>query len=105
MATVVDDILDIHKYLMKRRWHSVIKMFEFVKKCFFTGPALLSILTSVYSLSCTSMNNQECKVRPEIVNINSDDPVFSLLVLKQVNAVVVVIISMTHMQKCVFPML
>ena len=51
------------------------------------------------------MNNQECKVRPEIANINSDKPVFSLLVLKQVNAVVVVTISMIPMQNCVFLML
>ena len=27
-------------------------------------------------LSCISMNNQECKVRPQIVNVNGDDPVF-----------------------------
>ena len=27
-------------------------------------------------LSCISMNNQECKVRPQIVNINRDDPMF-----------------------------
>ena len=27
-------------------------------------------------LKCISMNNQECKVRPEIVNANSDEPVF-----------------------------
>ena len=26
-----DDILDIHKYSMKKKWHSVIKMFDFVK--------------------------------------------------------------------------
>ena len=26
--------------------------------------------------SCISMNNQECKVRPQIVNVNEDDPVF-----------------------------
>ena len=51
------------------------------------------------------MNNQECKVRPQIVNVNGDDPVFFLLVLKQVNAVVVVTISMIHMQNCVFLML
>ena len=51
-------------------------MFEFVKKCFFTGLALLSTLTSISSLSCVSMNNQECKVRPQIVNVNSDEPVF-----------------------------
>ena len=51
-------------------------MFEFVKKCFFIGLALLSTLTSVSSLGCVSMNNQECKVRPQIVNVNSDEPVF-----------------------------
>ena len=75
------------------------------QKVFFTGLALLSTLTSVNSLSCISMNNQECKVRPQIVNVNGDDPVFFLLVLKQVNAVVVVTISMIHMQNCVFLML
>ena len=52
------------------------KKFEFVKKCLFAGLALLSTLTSVNSLSFISMNNQECRVRPEIVNANSDDPVF-----------------------------
>ena len=80
-------------------------MLGFIKKCFFTGLAFLSTFTGVNSLSCISMNNQECKVRPQIVNVNGDDPVFFLLVLKQVNAVVVVTISMIHMQKCVFLML
>ena len=51
-------------------------MFGFVKKYFFTGLALLSTLTSVNSLSCISMNNQKCKARPQIVNVNSDEPVF-----------------------------
>ena len=27
-------------------------------------------------LKCISMNNQECKVRPEIININSNEPTF-----------------------------
>ena len=51
-------------------------MFGFIKKCFSTGLAFLSTLTSVNLLSCISMNNQECKVRPQIVNVNSDEPVF-----------------------------
>ena len=72
---------------------------------FFIGLAFLSTLTSVNLLSCISMNNQECKVRPQIVNVNGDDPVFFLLVLKQVNAVVVVTISIIHSQNCVFLML
>ena len=80
-------------------------MLGFIKKCLFTGLAFLSTLTSVNLLSCISMNNQECKVRPQIVNVNGDDPVFFLLVLKQVNAVVVVTISIIHSQNCVFLML
>ena len=51
-------------------------MFGFIKRCFFIGLAFLSTLTSVNSLSCTSMNNQECKVRPEIANLKRDEPVF-----------------------------
>ena len=51
-------------------------MVGFIKICFFTGLAFLSTLTSINSLSCISMNNQECKVRPQIVNINGDDLVF-----------------------------
>ena len=84
-------------------------MFEFIKKMFSTG---LTILSSVNPLNatpfkCVSMTNQKCKGRPQIVNVNSDsdEQYFILLVLKQVNAVVVVIISMIQMQKCVFLML
>ena len=53
-----------------------MKIFGFVKKVFFVGLTILSSFTSVNSLSCISMNNQECKVRPQIVNVNSDEPVF-----------------------------
>ena len=51
-------------------------MLRFIRRCFFTGLVLLSTLTGINSLSCISMNNQECKVRPQIVNVNGDDPVF-----------------------------
>ena len=76
-------------------------MFGFAKKVFFIGLTILSRLTSVNSLSCVSMSNQECKTRPQVVNVNRDEPVF----LKQVNVVVVVIISIIRMQKFVFLML
>ena len=33
-------------------------------------------LSKVNPLECISMNNQECKVRPEIVNVNSKEPIF-----------------------------
>ena len=40
---------------------------------FFTG---LSTLTNVNLLRCISRNNQECKVRPQTVNVNRDELVF-----------------------------
>ena len=35
-------------------------------------------LSNVNLLKCISLNNQECEVRPEIVNVNSDETVFFL---------------------------
>ena len=53
-------------------------MFGFIKKAFLAGLTVLSYVNqlSTNQLSCISMNNQECKVRPEIINVNSDEPVF-----------------------------
>ena len=31
---------------------------------------------NVNSLKCVSMNNQDCKIRPKIINVNSDKPSF-----------------------------
>ena len=47
-----------------------------LKGVFFTWLGFLSSLTRVNLLSCISINNQECKVRPQIVNVNRDAPVF-----------------------------
>ena len=33
-------------------------------------------LSSVNSLECVSMNNQECKIRTEIINLNTYEPMF-----------------------------
>ena len=53
-----------------------IKIFVFIKKIFLTGLVFCSSLVSTTLLSCISMNNQVCKVRPEIINVNSNKPVF-----------------------------
>ena len=42
-------------------------MFSFVKKVFVLGLTVLN---------CASINNQECKVRPKIANINCNNPMF-----------------------------
>ena len=52
-------------------------MFGFVKQIFISAMMFFGCnLSNVNSLKCISMNNQECKVRPQIVNVNSDEPVF-----------------------------
>ena len=51
-------------------------MFVFIKKMFYIGSLFLSSLVIATSLSCISMKNQKCKVRPEIINVNSNEPVF-----------------------------
>ena len=61
-------------------------MFRLIKNTFLVVLTVLSYLNplSATSLSCISINNQKCKVRPEIINVNRDEPVFLffLLVLK-----------------------
>ena len=49
---------------------------DLLKKGFFTVLTILSSLASTISLTCISVNNEECKVRPKIINVNSDEPVF-----------------------------
>ena len=56
-------------------------MFGFIKKMFLTVLSYVNSLSAT-SLSCILMNNQECKVRPEIINVNSDEPIFYLFIIK-----------------------
>ena len=57
-------------------------MFQFIKKVFFIGLTILSDFTNANSLlnaiplSCILMKNRECKTRPQVVNVNSNSPIF-----------------------------
>ena len=51
-----------------------MQIFRTVKKVFLLGLTILSNFTN--ALDCISMKNQECKVRPEIIIINSSNPMF-----------------------------
>ena len=53
-----------------------MKIFGFIKKVLFIGLITLSNLTNATPLSCISMNDQSRKARPQIVNANSNNPVF-----------------------------
>ena len=57
-----------------------MEIFSFAGKFFALGLTALSNFAN--ALDCVSMENQECKVRPEIIIINSNNPMFILLVLK-----------------------
>ena len=47
-------------------------MLRFITKVFVVAMSFFSC----NALKCVSMNNQECKVTPEIMNINSNEPSF-----------------------------
>ena len=53
-----------------------MKIFRYVKKVFFIGLTNLSNLTNTTLLNCISMKNQECKTRPQGINVNSNNSIF-----------------------------
>ena len=69
-----------------------MKIFRFVKKVFFVGLTILSGFTNANSLSCISMNNQECKTRTQVLNVNGDEPVFFPFSIEKILVVVIILI-------------
>ena len=51
-----------------------MKIFRFVKEVFFLGLTILSNFRKV--LNYISMKNQEYKITPQVININSNNPIF-----------------------------
>ena len=53
-------------------------MFEFTKQIFIPTMTFSGNLSNVNPLECISIKNQECKIRPEIINVNSNSntPIF-----------------------------
>ena len=52
-------------------------MFGFIKKCFFHSNNVFNYNTlNANSSECVSMNNQRCKIRSEIINVKTNEPVF-----------------------------
>ena len=52
-------------------------MFRFVKQIFVSAMIFFGCnISGLNSLKFVSMNNQECRIRPEIININSNEPLF-----------------------------
>ena len=73
-------------------------MVGFIKKNFFTAVTFFSFnVLNVNSLECVSMNNQECQLRSEIINVNTNEPVFYSYSITINRGKGVVILLMTHM--------
>ena len=52
-------------------------MLRYIKKYFCTAITFFSSnVLNVNSLKCVSMNNQESKIRPQIINFNTNEPLF-----------------------------
>ena len=47
-------------------------MVRFIKKAVVTAMTIFSC----NAVGCFSMNSQKCKARPEVININKNDPLF-----------------------------
>ena len=102
-AIAVDYILDINKYLVKK--NNVKRCLDLLRK-FFVAMSFFS----ANALECVSMNNQECKIRTKIIDINNNEPTFypfsiSLNKCIKINAVKIVTILRIHVLNCVFLML
>ena len=70
---------------------------RFIKKCFFTAITFFSHnVLSINSLECVSINNQECKIRTEIINLNTNEPLFYPYSIKINRCKGSLIQSMTH---------
>ena len=81
-AIAVDDVLDIYKYLMEK---NNIKYLDLFKNMFNVVIGFTGLNIKAIPLKCVSISNQECKVRPTIMNINKNEPLFyiySILVNK-----------------------
>ena len=74
-----DDILDIHKYSMKKHNMNVLiyLMFIGVINACTTGSFGVSLTSSSDGcVKCVSLNNRPCQVRPGLFNINSNEPFY-----------------------------
>ena len=53
-----------------------MQIFRFVKKVFFIGLTILSSFTNASFLRRISVSNEESKTRLQVINVNSNNPIF-----------------------------
>ena len=60
------DILDVHKYLMKRTWYKI--MFGLIKKIFIG--LLTGLVNGSNHTKCVSLTNQQCQSQSTLINLH-----------------------------------
>ena len=78
-TVAVNEILDFHKYLMKK--HDIKWCLDFLKTVFYSNGIFSCNALNAIPLKCVSVNNQKCIIRTKIININDNEP-FSIKVNK-----------------------
>ena len=76
-------------------------MFEFIQQIIVSTLIFFGNLSSVNPLECISFKNKDCKAKPEIINVNSNDAIFYPFSIKTKKCSIIVIILMIHMQEFV----
>ena len=61
----INDILDIHRYLMKRKQYKI--MFGIIKKMFIL--LLNNIVNGTNLKRCISLSNKKCMIQPTLINL------------------------------------
>ena len=61
-----NDILDIHKYLMKRTWYEI--MFGLIKKIFIR--LLTGLVNGSNHTKCILLSNQKCMIQATFINLH-----------------------------------
>ena len=67
----VSDILEIHKYFMKRR--NIVEMPGFIRQTFTALVLVLLGFKGSLATKCISTNNQSYMIRPMLSDLNPDD--------------------------------
>ena len=97
-----NDILDIHKYLMKRTWYKI--MFGLIKKIFIG--LLTGLVNGSNHTKWVSLSNQKCEIQLTFTNLhpneNSQEFCYYPFSVKLDRWIEVVILLMTYLIKHVF---
>ena len=64
------DILDIHRYLIRKTWYKI--MLGFIQKMFIEL-LMPSVVNASNDTNYVSLNNQQCMIQPTLINVHPNE--------------------------------